>query len=96
MVNEKLRGMTAQLRRGRYAWPGGYPLFLVCSDGAALCWTCVEAERSSIWRSTALDLADGWRAEGFDVNWEATMPCDHCGEDIESAYGDPPREALPR
>ena len=31
-----------QAIREPYAWPGGYPVYVVCSDGAMLCTTCAK------------------------------------------------------
>ena len=81
-----------QLRSGPFAWPGGYPLFAVTSDGAALCFDCVR----KCWRDVVqahLDRAyarSGFRVEAIDANWEdPTLHCDHCSTRIESAYAEP-------
>lgn len=73
--------------RDKYAWPGGYPLYVVMDDGEAL---SVEAARENwreIVRETLQGLSGGWRALGVDINWEdAELCCAHTGERIESAY----------
>ena len=75
--------------RQRYAWPGGYPLYLVMSDGGALCVACGKTEFRNIADSTVKGIADGWQAAAGKINWEdAELICDHCGQPIESAYGD--------
>ena len=83
----------------RYAWPGGYPLYLVTYDGGALCPSCVKSEIREIvgacgrWPHTEQggvpsDIAQ-WLPLGCDVNWEnPSLYCDHCGERIESAYAE--------
>ena len=72
-----------------YAWPGGYPLFAITSDGAALCASCTKKKLGNIVTAIARNLRDGWKVEGIDVNWEdADLTCDHCGQHIESAYAD--------
>jgi len=77
------------LVRQPYSWPGGYPLFAICSDGGCLCKSCVKNEFKNVAYSTIHKSRDGWQVEGVDVNWEDdTLYCDHCGEQIESAYGD--------
>jgi len=38
--------LKAMLRDGPYAWPGGYPLFFVTSDGGALSFQTVQDELS--------------------------------------------------
>ena len=40
---ELLRRVRAMARE-RYAWPGGYALALVTTDGGILCPDCVRAE----------------------------------------------------
>jgi len=76
------------LRNGPYAWPGGYPMYFVTSDGAALSFEAVKAEwrqivRARLWN----DRNSGWLVEGFDINWEdGNLICDHTGKRIESAY----------
>ncbi len=67
----------------------GYPLFYVTSDGGALCAACVNREMDIIDPATR-DPRDrsGWRVVAVDVHWEGEpIGCDHCGGDIESAYG---------
>lgn len=72
-----------------YAWPGGYPLFFITGDGAALCFKCGRKEGARITASIRDNCNDGWKVEAVDVNWEDTeLMCDHCSELIESAYGE--------
>ena len=73
--------------RQPYAWPGGYPLFAVCSDGGCLCKTCATDNFELIAQSTIHLDRDGWQVAGIDVNWEdGELTCDNCGNRIESAY----------
>ncbi len=73
----------------KYAWPGGYPLFIVLANGAALCTECAKKEIGLIAAATSQGYQDGWKVSGVDVNWEDTsLYCDHCSEPIESAYGE--------
>jgi hypothetical protein len=75
--------------RHPYAWPGGYPLFAICSDGGCLCKECAKDNARQIIESTRREYRDGWQVEAVDVNWESTdLICDHCGNPIESAYGE--------
>ena len=75
-----------QLANQPYAWPGGYPLFAITSDGAALCSKCCKTERESIGTTTG---SDGWCVIGVDANWEdPQLFCDHCSDRIESAYAE--------
>lgn len=79
----------ATLRAGAVAWPGGYPMFLITSDGAALHFDCARKELRSILDSIKTRARDGWRVVASEVNWEdSTLYCDHCSKKIESAYGD--------
>jgi len=74
--------------RDKYAWPGGYPLYLVTSDGATL---SIDAARAN-WREIVRahlwdDRRCGWHIAGVEVNWEdPDLYCEHTGERIESAY----------
>ena len=78
--------LADQLSNSPYAWPGGYPLFAITSDGAALCKKCAATERASIGTTTG---TDGWCVVGIDINYEdPELFCDHCGDRIESAYAE--------
>ena len=73
--------------RQPYAWPGGYPMFAITGDGAALCKECCKSEFRNIVDSIHRDCSDGWKVEAIDVNWEdSELYCDHCNDLIESAY----------
>lgn len=78
------------LENGAYAWPGGYPIYFITSDGDALSFKTVKEERDII--AEAIDDDDnsgGWRVVAADINWEDDqLYDDHSGELIESAYGD--------
>ena len=82
-VDKKIK----QAIRDKYAWPGGYPLFLITSDGAALCTDCGKKEYRNIVWAIHNNVSDGWKVEAIDVNWENNeLHCDHCNKHIESAY----------
>lgn len=79
----------ATLRNGRFAWPGGYPVYLIYSDGAALCFDCAAKETRNIMPSIQSKARDDWRVVACDINYEnPDLYCEHCGEQIESAYGE--------
>jgi hypothetical protein len=84
-----LSEIKTALRSGQYAWPGGYPLYFVTDDGAALSFKAVRQE----WREVVSahlrgDLRGGWHVYAVDANWEdADLYCEHTGEQIECAYG---------
>ena len=81
--------LKATIRAGQYAWPGGYPMFFITSDGAALSFDAVEQEFSQVAYAVRHKSNDGWRVVGCDINYEDTdLVCVHTGEPIESAYGD--------
>lgn len=89
MEIKTISDFRAAVRNGAYAWPGGYPLYFVTADGAALSFKAAKAERRNILEAIRdNDARSGWRICGVDVNWEDTdLTCDHTNEKIESAYG---------
>jgi len=81
--------LKTQLRAGEYAWPGGYPLFFITSDGESLSFEAVRDNLRSVIHSMRHKSNDGWRVVGCDVNWEdASLYCDHTGKRIGSAYAE--------
>lgn len=75
------------IRDGGYAWPGGYPQYVLMSDGEPLSVAAAKEQFRSICQSTINRTHDGWQAAGIDVNWEdQDMICAHTGEPIECAY----------
>jgi hypothetical protein len=73
----------------KFAWPGGYPIFYITSDGAALCGKCVDDNMRLVLESTLEDARDGWAVVGADVNWEdASLHCENCNARIASAYAE--------
>ncbi len=80
--------LRATLRAGSYTWPGGYPMYFVTSDGAALSFEAVRENLRSVLWSIRHKVSDGWRVIGCEVNWEdEELACDHTGKGIPSAYG---------
>lgn len=85
---ETLRAVKQAIRQP-YAWPGGYPLYILTTDGEALSCEAARQEWRQIVYATLHGLRDGWQALGVDVNWEDTaLYCAHTGKRIESAYGE--------
>jgi hypothetical protein len=78
------------LRAGPYAWPGGYPLFFLTAEGAALSFEAARKEwRNIVATHLRRDTRSGWFIIATHVNWENTeLVCEHSGKPIESAYGD--------
>lgn len=68
-----------------YAFPGGYPIFYVTKDSAALCPECANKNKK-----LTFDQHDSqWFIVAADVNYEdENLYCDHCNKKIESAYGE--------
>lgn len=89
MKNANIVRQIKEAARNVYAWPGGYPLFVLMTDGEALCPKCAKDNFGLIGRSTRDDTRDGWAAAGVGIHWEGSaLTCAHCGGDIESAYGE--------
>lgn len=81
--------LKEQLRSGAYAWPGGYPLFFITSDGDTLSFETVRKEIKQVLQAIRDNDNGGWRVIGVDVNWEdLELFCDHSGDRIESAYAE--------
>jgi len=82
-----LQQIKEQLRNGKYAWPGGYPLYFVTIDGAALSFEAVRQEWHRVVYSYMHNLHDGWQIAGVDINYEdCWLLCDHTNKPIECAY----------
>lgn len=81
--------VALEVARNPHAWPGGYPVFAVTSDGGALCPKCVRSEFREIAEACRKRLSNGWRIEASAINWEdPELFCDHCNKRIESAYAE--------
>jgi len=77
------------LRGGAYAWPGGYPMFFITSDGAALSFAAVRANWCLVCAAMRGHLNDGWRVIAAEVNWEdPDLYCADSNERIPSAYAE--------
>jgi len=74
-------------RKEPYAWPGGYPKYLLLNDGGCLCMKCAVSEAKSITNDIARNVDTGWFPWAWAINWEDTeLYCDHCNDKIECAY----------
>lgn len=84
---QTLGDVKATLRAGAYAWPGGYPMYLITADGGALSFDAALSEFRQIAWDWLNNANIGWRVIGCAVNYEdPDLYCDHTGEKIESAY----------
>ncbi len=83
-----LRDVRATIREP-YAWPGGYPRYVVLTDGAMLCCDCARAQYRQISWATRANDRNGWGSIGVSIYYENDGSlCAHCGAVLESAYGD--------
>jgi hypothetical protein len=82
------------IRNGPYAWPGGYPVYFILSDGEALSFKAakeVKRELLEALRDKATNNypAEDWLPVALEINFEDTeLYCSHTNELIECAYGD--------
>jgi len=77
------------IRSGGYAWPGGYPVVLLMSDGEILCADCARENFRLILKDTKHGTPrDCWHAQLPCIHYEGgPLYCAHCNKAIESAYG---------
>lgn len=83
---ETVADLKATLRAGAFAWPGGYALYFVTADGAALSFAAARAEFASIARAIRDDdTISGWRvvATGCTAEDDEAPTCAHTGQPIE-------------
>lgn len=81
--------LKATLRAGDSAWPGGYPLYFITSDGGALSFDTVRDNLRAVLDSIKTRSGDGWRVVACEANWEdPDLYDDHTGERISSAYAE--------
>lgn len=95
MLIETKKDLAKAYRQGPYAFPGGYPVYLLMTDGCFLCWECFKNEYRNIWEGT-LDPAfrTGWKPDSLQVLWEHDTSdneltptyCDHCSKELDAAY----------
>jgi len=77
--------LASTIRAGGHAWPGGYEVFFIASDGGVICHDCTVAEYSNIVDSIRRDINDGWRIVGAEssANIDGEINCGHCDGAIE-------------
>ena len=70
--------------RQHYAWPGGYELFGICSDGGVLCCDCMQREYYLIAYARKHKIDDQWRVMAIDcaAEYDSLIQCDHCNKVI--------------
>jgi hypothetical protein len=76
--------LRATLRAGQYAWPGGYQLYFVTDDGAALSFASVRENLRQVLYSIRHKLNDGWRVIACESTEAADdiVTCEHSNEVI--------------
>ena len=91
-----MRDVKETLRAGPYAWPGGYPLYLITADSEPLCFDCALKNFREIWFAMNRDnCAPDWRIVACEINEEDfDLRCSHCEEPIEASVepADEPEE----
>lgn len=80
-------GAARYVRRERYAFPGGYPLALMTTDGGLLCPDCVASEFAQVSYEHRHKCDGGFRPAGVvcGADTEEDMVCDHCGKVMQEA-----------
>lgn len=73
-----------RLIRAKFAWPGGYEIYLVTDDGGVLCCECARKEYRQILYSRWNSIRDGWNVVGYGTadQHDGLLTCDHCNKVI--------------
>ena len=81
LSNKRLKDAIRQ----HYAWPGGYEIYGITSDGALLCCDCMRKEYKLIAWSRRHGCDDGWRVVALVLDCDSDGPeyCSHCNKVIE-------------
>jgi len=87
MKNKAIEQVKNAIREP-YVWPGGYATYTMLADGALLCPQCARENFRLIVSATKGGLCNGWAATGAVILWEGAEGCAHCGESLQSAYGE--------
>ena len=80
LSNKRLKDAIRQ----HYAWPGGYEIYGITSDGALLCCDCMRKEYKLIAWSRRHECNDGWRVIALTLDCDLDEPesCAHCNKAI--------------
>lgn len=82
-----VRNIPRYVATQRFAWPGGYELFVVTADGGALCPDCVRENYRQVYAETIADnppSGTGWKVSACDcvANVDDDLFCDHCARNL--------------
>ena len=64
---------------GPFAWPGGYPVLYLGSDGTYLCFSCAQQSLGGEDATLTAMILEGTYSD------ESDLTCDTCGEPIDPA-----------
>lgn len=71
------------------AFPGGYSILYLTTDGDTLCSACVNDPENPI-HFVDEEEFDDWTIESDFIHWEGEPDeCAHCGRELPSEYGIP-------
>lgn len=78
------------IRSGGYAWPGGYQMALLMSDGEVIDAKCAKENYRLIRNEMKSDNTRGsWSPAAPFIHYEGeALQCAHCGKFLPSAYGE--------
>ena len=67
-----------------FAWPGGYEIFVITTDGGVICYKCVRENYRLMLESLRDDMRDGWQIEVIDTaeSCEGSTLCDNCYREL--------------
>lgn len=90
MIINSIGDFRRLIHAGAYAWPGGYPVYFITADGAALSYDTAKQNKRDILSAISNDDKQcGWRVTACEINWEdESLTCEHSGKIIPSAYGE--------
>lgn len=65
-----------------FVWPGGYPVMYLATDNGVLCPQCANDY------TPGRDTEEQLRPVAYFIHWEGKPEtCEHCGAEVDSAYG---------
>jgi len=86
---KSLQQVKAALRFGPTTDLGGYPMYFVTRDGAALSFEAARDQFAQVCGDHLDDTSTGWRIDAIAINYEdGDLRCDHTGKAIPSAYAE--------